>query len=230
MINGWMGQGLFLGALGCFLWGIVSVLFSPCHLASIPLIVSYVAGQNQVVENRKAMAYAFIFTIGLFLTIAAIGIVCSILGRMLGDVGPYMSLVVGAILIWVALDFLGVVKCSIQEGLLGKMQVRGSMGAFTLGLAYGFLSGSCTFGFIAPILAIITLEERVLTGVVYISLFGLGHCIPIAVAGSSTAFVQRLLENSAWIKGTGVFRKCAGVGIGLLGMYVASQPFVIGGG
>ena len=43
IINSWMGQGLLLGALGCFLWGMVSVLFSPCHIASIPLIIGYVA-------------------------------------------------------------------------------------------------------------------------------------------------------------------------------------------
>ncbi|MDD2462830.1 MAG: cytochrome c biogenesis protein CcdA, partial [Desulfobulbus sp.] len=90
-INAWMTQGLLLGALGCFLWGMVSVLFSPCHLASIPLIVSYVAGQNQIVAGRKAVLYAVAFTLGLFFTIATIGVICTLLGRMLGDVGPYMS-------------------------------------------------------------------------------------------------------------------------------------------
>ena len=72
-INALMNQGLLLGGLGCFLWGMVSVLFSPCHLASIPLIVSYVAGQNQIVAGRKAVLYAVWFTVGLFITIAAIG-------------------------------------------------------------------------------------------------------------------------------------------------------------
>ena len=45
-VNAWMTGGTALAALGCFLWGLVSVLFSPCHLASIPLIVGYVAGQE----------------------------------------------------------------------------------------------------------------------------------------------------------------------------------------
>ena len=83
-INSWMSQGLLLGALGCFLWGMVSVLFSPCHLASIPLLVGYVAGQDQAVEGRRAALYAVVFTLGLFVTIAAIGVVCTLLGRMLG--------------------------------------------------------------------------------------------------------------------------------------------------
>jgi cytochrome c-type biogenesis protein len=225
-INEWMSQGLFLGGLGCFLWGIVSVLFSPCHLASIPLIVSYVAGQNQVVAGRVAAVYSILFTFGLFVTIATIGIVCSVLGRMLGDVGPYMNIVVGAVLVWVALDFLGVSGCSISDGLMAKIQVKGLPGALALGLAYGILSGSCTFGFIAPILAIITVQNEILTGVLFIVLFGIGHCIPIVLAGSSTALVKRFLANSSWQQGSTIFRKLAGVCIGGLGLYFISQPLL----
>ncbi len=225
-INSWMSQGLLLGAIGCFLWGVVSVLFSPCHLASIPLLVSYVAGQNQVVEGRKAVLYAVLFTLGLFITIATIGIVCTLLGRMLGDVGPYMSIVVGAVLVWVSLDFLGLAKCSMSNGLMSKIQVKGTIGALILGLAYGILSGSCTFGFIAPILAIITIQNKILTGIIFIVLFGLGHCIPIAVAGSSTALVKKFLQNSNWTRGSNIFRKVAGLCIGVLGLYFVSQPIL----
>ena len=79
------------------------------------------------------------------------------------------------------------------------------------------LSGSCTFGFIAPILAIITVQQKVLTGVLLILLFALGHCLPIMIAGSSTAAVRRLTESETWIGSGGWFRKSAGVVIGLLG-------------
>ena len=221
-----MNQGLLLGGLGCFLWGMVSVLFSPCHLASIPLIVSYVAGQNQIVAGRKAVLYAVWFTVGLFVTIAAIGFICALLGRMLGDVGPYMSIVVGAILVWVSLDILGIATCSMSNGLLAKIKVKGVLGAFVLGLSYGVLSGSCTFGFIAPILAIITVQQKIFTGVIFILLFGLGHCIPIVVAGSSTALVKQFLANSAWQRGSTLFRKLAGLCIGALGIYFISQPLM----
>ena len=225
-INSWMNQGLLLGGIGCFLWGMVSVLFSPCHLASIPLIVSYVAGQNQIIAGRKAAQYAVLFTTGLFITIATIGVICAMLGRMLGDVGPYMSIAVGAILVWVSLDILGVAKCSMSNSLMTKIKVKGLLGAFVLGLAYGTLSGSCTFGFIAPILAIITVQQKILTGLVFIVLFGIGHCIPIVVAGSSTALVKRFLDNSAWQKGSNYFRRLAGVCIGALGIYFMSQPLM----
>lgn len=226
LIHEWMGSGVGLAAVGCFLWGVVSVLFSPCHLASIPLIVGYVAGQDKLVEGRQAALYAGLFTTGLFLTIAAIGVICAWLGRMLGDVGPYWTIVVGLILLWVAMDMLGVAKCSMGGSLMGRLRLRGMGGAFVLGLAYGVLSGSCTFGFIAPILAVITVQEKILTGILLIVLFGLGHCIPIVIAGSSTALVRRLMANASWQRGGTAFRRLAGVLIGLMGVYFMVRPFI----
>lgn len=225
-INSWMTQSFAVAALGCFLWGLVSVLLSPCHLASIPLVVGYVAGQGKIIQGRQAAKYALTFSFGLFVTIAAIGVICSLLGRMLGDVGPYWTIAVGAILLWVALDMLGVTRCSVSSGIMGRLKVKGISGALLLGLAYGVLSGSCTFGFIAPILAIITIQEKILTGLILIVLFALGHCLPIVAAGTSTALVQRWLENAAMRHGGVLFRKSAGIVIALLGIYFIARPFL----
>ena len=225
-INSWMMTGTLLAAVGCFLWGMVSVVFSPCHMASIPLIVSYVAGQEKALNARSAAQYSIAFTVGLFITIALVGIVCALLGRMLGDVGSYWTILVGAVLIWVAFDMMGLAKCSMGGSLLGRIKIKGLPGAFALGLAYGILSGSCTFGFIAPILAIITIQQKVITGIFFIVLFGIGHSIPIAIAGSSTATVRKLLESSSFHEGGLWFRKCAGVAIGLLGVYFIIRPFM----
>ena len=225
-VNQWMTGGTILAAAGCFIWGLVSVLLSPCHLASIPLIIAYVGGQEKAVQPRQAGVYALLFSTGLFITIAVIGVVCAMLGRMMGDVGIWFQVLVGIILIWVALGMLGVESCSMNGSLLYRLKVRGMAGAFILGLAYGILSGSCTFGFIAPILAIVTVQAKVVTGVLLIVIFALGHCLPIVVAGSSTAFVRRLLENSAWQSTGSWFRKGAGVVIVLLGIYFIVNPFV----
>jgi len=225
-VNEWMSAGSTVAALGCFVWGMISVLLSPCHLASIPLIVAYVGGQQKAVNPREASVYSAAFTVGLFITIALIGIICALLGRMLGDIGNYWQVLVGAVLIWVALGMLGVEKCSVSGSLLYKLNFRGVFGAFGLGLGYGILSGSCTFGFIAPILALITVQQKVATGILFILLFAMGHCIPIVVAGSSTAAVRRLIENRTWQGAGGWFRKGAGVMICLLGLYFIISPFV----
>jgi cytochrome c-type biogenesis protein len=227
-INEWMTGSAGIAVLGCFLWGVASVVLSPCHMASIPLIVSYVAGQEKGLYARSAAFYAAAFTTGLFLTIALVGMVCSLLGRMLGDVGSWWTTIVGAVLLWASLDMLGVKACSMSGSLMSRLRVRGVGGAFLLGQVYGLLSGSCTFGFIAPILAVITLRQEFAHGVLFIAVFGLGHCIPIAVAGSSAALVRRLLENSRFLQGGLWFRRLAGVAIAGLGAYFLIQPFIGG--
>jgi cytochrome c-type biogenesis protein len=224
-IHQWMTGGLLVSLVGSFLWGLVSVLFSPCHLASIPLIIGYVGGQSEEVKGRRSALYAVLFTFGLFLTIAMVGIVCAILGRMLGDIGPWWTIVVGLVLIWVALDMLGVSTCSMSGSLMGRLKLKGLSGAFGLGLAYGVLSGSCTFGFIAPILAVITIQERLAAGVMLIIVFGIGHCLPIVLAGSSTAWVKGLLAKSTFHQASQRFRQFAGILIGLLGIYFIANPF-----
>jgi cytochrome c-type biogenesis protein len=225
-VNSWMQTGTIIAALGCFLWGMISVVFSPCHLASIPLIIGYVAGQEKPVKPEFGVYYALSFTLGIFITIALVGIVCSLLGRMLGEIGPYWTILVGATLLWVAVDMLGIVKCSLPNRLC-QMKIKGLMGAFSLGLLYGILSGSCTFGFIAPILAIITIQQRILTGALFIVIFACGHSIPIAIAGSSVATVRRLLESRSFFESGIWVRRCAGVIIGLLGLYFVLRPFFL---
>ncbi|MDI6798260.1 MAG: cytochrome c biogenesis protein CcdA [Desulfatibacillaceae bacterium] len=225
-VNSWMSGGLLVAALGCFAWGVISVALSPCHLASIPLIVGYVAGQEKLLEAKGAARYAVAFTVGLFITIALLGVASALLGRMLGEVSPYWTILVGAILLWVALDMLGVKACSMSSGPISRLRVKGIRGAFVLGLAYGVLSGSCTFGFIAPILAVITIQQKVATGILYIVLFGIGHCLPIAIAGSSAALVRKILENNAFHRGTSAFRKAAGVLVGSLAIYFLLRPFL----
>lgn len=226
LVNEWMTGPLAFAALGCFAWGMISVLFSPCHLASIPLVVAYVGGQERIVKGRQAVGYAVLFSLGLFITITVVGLVCALLGRMLGDIGPYWTIGVGLILMWVAVDMLGLASCRLPGSIMGRLRMKGPGGAFVLGLAYGALSGSCTFGFIAPILAIITVQKQVLTGVLFILLFAVGHCLPIAVAGSSTATVQRLTASAFFGQGSLWFRKGAGVVIGCLGCYFLLQPFL----
>jgi cytochrome c-type biogenesis protein len=225
-INAWMTDGSTIALIGCFAWGMVSVMFSPCHLASIPLMVAYVAGQETAVDPKRAGLYAAAFTSGLFVTIALVGMVCAGLGRLLGDVGPWWQVPVGAVLIWVALGMLGVQACSMSGSMLYRLNLRGIHGAFGLGLAYGILSGSCTFGFIAPIQAVVTVQQEWATGSLMMLFFALGHCLPIVIAGSSMAMVRRLTENHAWLETGNWFRRGAGVLIGMMGIYFIARPFL----
>jgi cytochrome c-type biogenesis protein len=61
----------------------------------------------------------------------------------------------------------------------------------------------------------------------FIVLFGFGHCIPIAVAGSSAALVRRVLGYSRFQQGGMWFRRISGVAIACLGGYFVIKPFIL---
>jgi len=66
-----------------FIWGILSILLSPCHLSSIPLIVGFISDRKDL-STKRAFATSLLFSLGILITIAAIGLVTGLMGRMLG--------------------------------------------------------------------------------------------------------------------------------------------------
>jgi cytochrome c-type biogenesis protein len=225
-LHGLLVEGGPWVALACLLWGVVSVALSPCHLGSIPLIVGYVGGQGTMSSPRLAALYAVVFTSGLFITITLIGTVGALVGGLAVDVGPWWTLAVAVLLIWVGLDMLGWVRLPWSGTAMARLKVRGLKGAFLLGLAYGLLSGSCTLGFIAPVLGLVSLQKSLPMGIMLVGLFGLGHCLPIALAGSSTALVQRLLGNRQHQTSSAWFHRGAGLLVLALGLCFALSPFL----
>ena len=78
---------IFLAMVAAFLWGILSVVLSPCHLAGIPLIMGHIVTQSDGTK-KKAGIMALLFALGILVTLLIIGIVTSLLGRLAGDAGP----------------------------------------------------------------------------------------------------------------------------------------------
>ena len=226
-LNEWMLASLGLALAGSFLWGMVSVLFSPCHLASIPLMIGYIAGQKENPGGRQALGYSLVFSLGLFTSIALIGLACTLLGRMLGDVSPYWAVAAGMLFIYLGFDLMGVTLCSLPRSK-GLPSLRGYSGAGILGLSYGVLSGACTFGFIAPILGMVSLQQQMVHGLLLLVAFGLGHCLPIALAGSSVTLAQAFLLHRGLQQAVFWGRKAAGMLVILVGIYFVASPFIAG--
>jgi cytochrome c-type biogenesis protein len=173
-----------------------------------------------------AARFAVLFACGIFLTIMVVGLVCTLAGRMLGDVGPWWQAAVGGILLWVAWTLFRPPQCSATGNVLARFQIQGAKGAFILGLAYGSLSGVCTFGFIAPILGMITMQEQMATGIAMLVLFASGHCLPLIVCGMFSARTMGLLHSHVGQKMVMAMRRLAAVVIAGLGVYFAVVPFL----
>ncbi len=213
-INDMMLEESWLALVGCFLWGLVSTLLSPCHLASIPLILGYIAGQEQKPTVRGATLHAVLFSLGLFAAIVLVGVLCSLAGRMLGDVPQWLYFCIGASLMAVGIGMARMNSCALPNAALLRWHIRGYGGAFALGGMYGMLSGVCTFGFLAPILAVVTVMGRLWDGVLMAVAFAIGHCLPVALAGSGLG----LAESCGRSRVGGFFRSVSCwviVGVGL---------------
>lgn len=210
--------------LGCFVWGLVSVFFSPCHLASIPLLMAYICGQQQVTDWKRAGVYALLFSFGLFTAIALIGVICAALGRLMGDIPPIVMLLIGIGIALLGLQTAGLINLRLLNISL-DIKLKGYCGALFLGAGFGVFSGSCTFGFLAPILASASLQENFLSGLLLVIVFALGHCLPIVLAGSFTSLTYRLLSSCRIQSFTQRGRKAAGAVIFLIGIYFAVSSF-----
>ncbi len=206
-------EGAPLLALGAsVVWGILSIILSPCHLASIPLIVGFISGQGRVSTGR-ASGIATLFAVGILITIAAIGAITAAAGRMMGDVGRWGNYFVAAIFFVVGLHLLGVIPMPWSgPGQVG-IKRKGLLAAFILGLVFGIALGPCTFAYMAPMLGVTfkLAATSFLYGAALLLAYGVGHCSVIIAAGTSTELVQRFLNWNEKSRGVKVVKGTCGV-------------------
>ncbi|MDD4904167.1 MAG: cytochrome c biogenesis protein CcdA [Candidatus Bipolaricaulis sp.] len=199
-------------------WGVLSILLSPCHLASIPLIVGYI-GREGTASPRRSFALSVTFAVGILITIAAVGGITAAAGRMIGDVGRIGNFIVAAVFFVVGLYLLDVIPLSWAVPSGNRLRLGGLPGALVLGLLFGVALGPCTFAYMAPMLAV-TFDlgtSNLALAVVLLLAFAVGHCAVIAAAGTSMGAVQKYLhwnEKSQaikWVKRVcGVLVICGG--------------------
>ena len=202
-------------------WGVLSILLSPCHLASIPLIVGFISGQDRL-TSRRACWTATLFSAGILITIAAIGVITAVAGRMLGDVGAWANYLVAAVLFVVGLHLLGVIPMPWSGPGQVNMKRKGFLAAFILGLVFGVALGPCTFAYMAPMLAVAfkLAKGAPIYGASLLSAYGVGHCSVIVVAGTFTELVQRFLSWNEQSKGVVVLKTICGALVVLGGVYL----------
>ncbi len=197
-----------LALLASFAWGMMSILLSPCHLSSIPLIIGFLTSKSEK-KTSRGILLGFIFAVGILSTIAIIGVITAALGRIMGDVGAYGKYVVAIVFFIVGLYLMEIFRLP-ETGV--RLQPFGAksvlLSAFSLGLIFGIALGPCTFAFMAPVLGVVfqLSTTNVLAAGTLLLAFGLGHCGVIVAAGGLASRVQSYLDwtnrSSAipWIK------------------------------
>ncbi|HEC99695.1 MAG TPA: cytochrome C biogenesis protein [Proteobacteria bacterium] len=211
--------GMALGA--SFVWGILSILLSPCHLASIPLIIGFIDGQGRMSSGR-AFSISLLFACGILITIATIGLVTAAAGRMLGDIGPYGNYLVAGVFFLVGLYLMDVIPAPWSgPGQIG-MKRKGLWMALVLGLIFGVAVGPCTFAYMAPIIGVTfqIAATNISYGVLLLLMYGLGHCSVIVAAGTSAELVQRYMNWNENSRGAVILKRICGALVFLGGGYL----------
>jgi cytochrome c-type biogenesis protein len=215
-----MNGAVWIAVLASFAWGVLSILLSPCHLSSIPLVVGFISSQGKISIGRT-FNISFIFSVGTLITIAIIGIITASLGRLMGDIGSVGNYLVAGIFFLVGLYLLDIIKLDWNTGFR-QTKSKGLIAALILGLLFGLALGPCTFAYMAPVLGIVfqTAQTNYFLAIIFLLAFGIGHCSVIVGAGTLTGKVQKYLNWSEESKTILWIKRICGVLVILGGVYL----------
>ncbi len=88
----------WLAIPAAFVWGILSIVLSPCHLTSVPLVIGYI-NRGEATSTRRAVWTATCFAGGVLVTLAIAGGIALAAGRLLGQTGIWGNIVVAVVLL-----------------------------------------------------------------------------------------------------------------------------------
>lgn len=211
-----------------FVWGVLSVILSPCHIACIPLIVGFIDGQGNISTGR-AFVLSLLFGLGILITIGIIGLITALAGRMMGDIGGWGNYFVAVVFFAVGLNLLGILPLPFMEGGANPNYKRkGFLAAFVLGLIFGIALGPCTFAYMATMLGIVfsMASAQIVLAMSLLAAFAVGHCAVLVLAGTFTEMVQHYLQWSENSKGAVILKKICGVLVILGGIYLIALNWI----
>lgn len=210
-----------MGLGAALLWGVLSIVLSPCHLAGIPLLVGYIS-RDPGTSTSQSFRISASFSAGVLLAVLSIGAITLGAGRIAGDTGRAGGIVLSVLMMAFGLSLMDVITIPLPALSMPRTGSPGLGGAVLFGLVFGAAAGPCTFAFIAPMLGVVlsTQASRPLFAAGLMGAFALGHCGVILAAGSSSGIVCRLLNWNEKSKGLILFRRVAGALVILAGLYL----------
>lgn len=214
-------------AVGAVFLGGALTATSPCVLAMIPLMISFVAGrQERGLGPARAFGYSLVFVLGLAATFIALGMIAALAGSLYGQVSNAWRWIVAAVAVVMGLHLMGVLRLNIPSAAGLQPRTTGLLGALLLGLLFGLVSAPCA----APILIVVltyvaTSGSSVLYGGVLLLAYALGHSVLILAAGTSMGLARKLIESKNVTRATEVMRRVAGGLLVLIGLYFAYLGF-----
>ncbi|PFG64107.1 cytochrome c-type biogenesis protein [Thioclava sp. ES.031] len=183
---------------GAFFAGLLSFL-TPCILPMVPFYLSYMAGlsmselrgDGKIAPGAQArmVASSVAFALGVTTIFVLMGMGATALGTAFREwMGP-LSWVAAAILLVFGLHFLGVIRIPFlyrEARMEAKTDPTTFLGAYVMGLAFGFGWTPCVGPALAAILMVASGMGDISKGGLLLFAYGIGMTLPFIIAAFFT--------------------------------------------
>lgn len=180
-----------------FLEGIITFI-SPCLLPMLPVYISYFAGDGER-DIKKTLKNAIGFVTGFTIVFVLMGAFAGTLGSFLKQYQTVVNIILGLIVIFFGLNFIGVLKFNIFKGMQNKANTDnlGFFSSLTFGVIFSLGWTPCVGAFLGSALAMASQQGQVITGMIMLLCYSLGLGIPFIL---SAVLIDNLKSTFNFIK------------------------------
>lgn len=201
-----------------FIAGVFSS-FTPCSLSAIPLIIGYV-GNTDSKNPKKAFKLSLLFAFGSVITFTSLGVIASLMGKMIRLTGNWWYILLSMLLIVLVLQFWDIINIIPQNNLFTKNKKRGYLGALITGVLAGLFSSPCATPVLIVLLAIVSAKGSLIYGILLLLLYSIGHSVLVVMAGTSLGFVYKIKSSQNYEKINKIIKAVFGILILVLALYM----------
>lgn len=201
-----------IGLIAAFAAGMISFL-SPCVLPLVPGYVSYISG-TVVTKGARLLSAQLAsllpgaaFVLGFSTIFIALGASATFLGHLLLSYRYETNLIGGAVIILFGIFASGLVSFPWMQSDFryhGDLPGGSTLGAYVLGLAFGFGWTPCIGPVLGAILTLSAVSANVNAGIVLLASYSLGLGVPFLL---SAAFTDELMQRMGTMRRSGRYLK-----------------------
>ncbi|QIR38061.1 cytochrome c biogenesis protein CcdA [Tolypothrix sp. PCC 7910] len=173
---------------------------TPCMLSMLPITIGYIGGY-EAKSRLQAAAQSTWFALGLATTLAGLGIVAAFVGKVYGQVGMGLPIIVSIIAILMGLNLLEALPLqfpSLGETNWISQDLPPGVRSYLIGLTFGLVASPCSTPVLASLLGWVANTQDLILGAVLLIAYTAGYVAPLILAGTFTAAIKRLLELRRW--------------------------------
>ncbi|TCO73023.1 cytochrome c biogenesis CcdA family protein [Rhodovulum euryhalinum] len=218
---------------GAALAGILSFL-SPCILPIVPFYLCYMAGismnelrgEDQISSGavRRLVISAVFFALGVTSIFVLLGMGATALGKGFAAWREELSYAAAALLFVFGLHFLGVLRIPFlyrEARIESKAEPTTILGAYLMGLAFGFGWTPCVGPALAAILMVASGMGDIGRGALLLLVYGLAMTLPFVIAAAfARPFLKWMQRNRKYL---GHVEKAMGVMLILFAVLIATN-------